>query len=94
MAKSEVYSWRLSRQTKTALEDAARRERTTVSALLERIAHEWLRRIPVATAEEARQRRLHAAARRCFGTIHGGDQARSETVRQAVGARILRRHGR
>lgn len=42
MAKTEVYSWRLSRETKIALEDRARQAGKSLGQFLEHIAHEWL----------------------------------------------------
>src|SRR2546428_13959750 len=95
MAKDEVYSWRVTREMKAALEDAARRERASVSGLLERIVRSWLdvaRRGGSQDAEE--QRRLHRAASRLFGTLHGGNARRAEQVRRTVRARPARRGGR
>jgi len=40
--KSEVYSWRVSTDTKMALEAEARNAGTSLSALLDRIAKDWL----------------------------------------------------
>jgi hypothetical protein len=60
--KSEGYSWRLSRGFKCELEAAARRERVSVSQLLERIVREWLKaRAAAAEDDEAEQERLRAS---------------------------------
>jgi hypothetical protein len=40
------------------------------------------------------QQRWHAAAARTFGTIQGANPRRSEQVRQAVRARLAKRHAR
>ncbi len=92
MAKSEVYSWRLSSDLKEALEEAARRERQSVSKLLERIVRVWLkqsRRIGSRDAEE--QVRLHKAAARTLGSIRGGNPNRSERVREDLQFRLRQR---
>ena len=71
--KSEVYSWRLSSDLKCELEEEARRERVSVSQLLERIVREWLKtRSAAAEADEAEQERLRALAMRHFGTLRSG----------------------
>ncbi len=48
MAKTEVYSWRLSEELKGELEEAAKQEQQSVSGLLERIVDEWLHTFRVA----------------------------------------------
>ena len=89
MGKTEVYSWRVSPHTKTALEHAARREGTTLAALLDRIVREWLGGSP--RGSETEQQRLHAAAARCIGTIAGGGARRAENVRSLVRRRLKTR---
>jgi hypothetical protein len=56
--KNEVYSWRLSRDLKCELEEAARRERVSVAQLLERIVREWLKTRAAAAEDEAAQEQL------------------------------------
>ena len=59
--KTEVYSWRLTRDLKDDIDEAARRERVSVARLLERIAREWLKaRAAAAADDEAEQERLRA----------------------------------
>jgi hypothetical protein len=94
MRKNEVYSWRLSYDTKAALEFEASREGSTLAALLDRIADEWLRARRPAATDETEQARLHAAAARSFGAIAGGDPRRAERARLTVRTRLARRHGR
>lgn len=92
MAKSEVYSWRLSPETKAALEDAARHHGQTVGALLQRIVRDWLDAGRGSMeGDEAEQARLHAAAKRCFGSIRGGDPNRSERTRDTIRTRLTKR---
>jgi hypothetical protein len=89
MAKTEVYSWRLSPETKSALEDAARREQATVASLLERIVQEWLgnwRRD--GGADDEAQARLHRAVARTVGTITGKDPRRAERTGELVRQRL------
>lgn len=92
MAKTEVYSWRVSPDTKGDLEEVARREKLSVSGLLERIVQEWLEDYGSKFADdEDQQERLHKAASRTFGKIRGGDPHRSERVRQTLRSRLARR---
>ena len=93
MSKTEVYSWRLSPVLKSALEDAARAEDTTLSGLLEHIAEDWLGKHGPKVDEEE-QRRLHEAARACFGTISGGDPHRAERASELVREIIWEKHAR
>jgi Protein of unknown function (DUF3050) len=44
MGKSEVHSWRLSQETRAIVEDEARRQRTSLAGVLDRIVQEWRRR--------------------------------------------------
>jgi predicted transcriptional regulator len=95
MNKTQVYSWRLSSHLKRALEEAARRERTSVAALIERIVAGWLAEERAQNTEaDAEQARLHEAAAGTLGVIRGGNPDRSTTVRQAVQARLTRYHAR
>ena len=93
--KSEVYSWRVSRDKKMSLEMEARKAGISLSALLDRITGEWL-----SAGKTSRQRkgdeqaRLHAGIAEFIGTISGGNSLRSENVRSEVRKRLLKRHGR
>ena len=69
MSKSEVYSWRVTPALKAELEAAARSEKTSLSALLERIAEDWLK--GAKSEEEAEQQRLRAAFMACVGSYKG-----------------------
>jgi len=94
MGKSEVYSWRVSPETKAALEHEARRAGLSLAELLKRISVDWLeeRRSENGT-ESAEQRRLHAQAAKLFGAIAGGDPRRSARSREIVRERLARRRG-
>lgn len=89
MAKSEVYSWRLSPDTKAALEEAARREHRTIGGVLHEVVDSWLRdQRRSRRGEDAEQARLHTAVAKTFGVIRGGDPRRAERVRELVRERL------
>ena len=93
--KSEVYSWRLTPDLKSQLEERAREEGIGLAALLERISRDWLRAKAAASSEDEReQARIKAAAMRAIGTIHGDDPERSEQVRERVRARLAQKRAR
>ncbi|MDA1316155.1 MAG: hypothetical protein O2968_22775 [Acidobacteria bacterium] len=95
MPKTEIYSWRLSLETKTALEREARRERVSFATLLERITQEWLTEQRAANGSDApEQARLHRAAAAAFGTIRGGNPRRAETAKQTIREKLKRRYDR
>jgi hypothetical protein len=90
MGKSEVYSWRLSRETKAALEDEARRHRTSLASLLDGIVQEWRRRHAQAHDDATEQARLHAAAARSFGRIAGKHPYSAARTREVIRQRLRR----
>ena len=93
--RSEVYSWRLSRELKEDLEHAARREGVSLSRLLERIARDWLQsRAAAAADDEAEQERIRARAMRFVGSIQGGDPDRAAKARERVREVLARKYGR
>jgi hypothetical protein len=93
--KTEVYSWRVSRELKSELEEEARRRTLSLSAMLDLAVKEWLsNRGTDAESDEKEQRRLHAAAAKYFGSIAGTDPTRSANVSRLVRERLQRQHGR
>jgi len=94
MAKSEVYSWRLSTELKTALERRARREGRSVSGLLDRVVGDWLRNGRSDSDDEAEQVRLHREAAKYFGTISRDIPSHGEAARQAIRERLRKQHAR
>jgi hypothetical protein len=94
MRKTEVYSWRLTSGIKTDLENEARREGTTVSALLDRIAKEWIDSRRGHIDDDAEQARVHARVRKTLGTISGNNPNRAELAKETVRDRLRRRYGR
>jgi hypothetical protein len=94
MSKTEVYSWRLDPDLKHRLEAAADEEKTSIGALLDRIAREWLGRRVSEEDEEALQRRLHAKAAEVIGSIRGDDPTRSERVKERFHQYVVEKHRR
>jgi hypothetical protein len=91
MGKSEVYSWRLTPALKAELEKAAQAEKTSVSALLERMAYDWLRQRG-ASNDEAEQQRLRAAVIAAAGKYKGpAESATNERVRQVMGEQLMKK---
>jgi hypothetical protein len=89
MSKSEVYSWRLSPETKAALEVEARRQGESLGALLERITADWLAsQRETLTEDSAEQARLHNTAAKAIGRIAGGRADRSSTAKRDLRARL------
>jgi hypothetical protein len=93
MKESEVYSWRVPPLLKASLEDAARRERSSVAKLLERIVGDHLRESR-AKSDDEEQERIRARVRRLVGAISGNDPTRSSRVSELVRARLMRKHAR
>jgi hypothetical protein len=88
--KSEVYSWRLASDKKTVLEHAARREGTTVAALLDRITTDWIESRRDLAGDEAEQARLRARVQKTLGAISGSDPKRAEHARGVIRKRLRR----
>jgi len=94
MAKTEVYSWRISPRLKSELEEAAQAEKKSMAVLLEEIAEDWLERSREREPEDEGQERLRAAAMRFVGAVQSGQSQRAENARSTVRSRIARRHER
>lgn len=94
MEKTEVYSWRLDPELKSALEDAARAEGTNLSRLLDRIAADWLRRELDPRDEDEALSRARQRALSYVGSIHGKDRGRAGATSQRVKAILKQKHAR
>jgi len=92
--KTEVYSWRVSTELKTALEREARRLKVSLSAVLDRAASEWLSNSGTETGSDEAQQRLHREASKYLGAFAGGGQHRSEHARHDIRRRLRQRHER
>jgi hypothetical protein len=90
--KTEIYSWRLDPDLKGALEHAARSRGSSVARLLEEIVVSWLERAAEAEGDDEVQRRLHAEARKAFGTLEHGDLLLAEEAGERVRRKLRQRH--
>jgi post-segregation antitoxin (ccd killing protein) len=88
--KTEVYSWRVSRQLKSELERQARHRKVSVSSLLEEATRKWLKESAATLDDDESQRKLHAAAEKCLGAFASGRRDRAENASADL-RRILRR---
>jgi hypothetical protein len=91
MAKTEVYSWRLSVETKAALEETARQKQSSVAELLDQIVGDWLTRQQAFKVDDAEQQRLHAAALKTIGTIQGDNPDRARNAKTLLRAKLVKR---
>ena len=92
--KTEVYSWRVSTDLKTALEREARRLKMSLAAVLDRAASDWLNNNGLQNGSDEAQQRLHREASKYLGAFAGGDQRRSEHARREIRGRLRQRHER
>lgn len=92
--KTEVYSWRVAEELKTELEREARRQKLSLSAVLDLAAREWLHKSGAEAGSEEEQQLLRQSAAKCIGSFAGGDASRSKNARQSVRERLRRHHGR
>jgi hypothetical protein len=95
MEKSEVYNWRLSKELRRKLEAAARNEKTSVDAILDRLARAWLaKRAPASEEDDAEQQlRLKERAMKAIGTVSvGGPSATNAEVRRVMGEFLEAKH--
>jgi len=92
--KTAVYSWRVSPETKAALEAEARQQGANLAELLDRITQDWLATQRVAQSNDRRREaRLRERALSACGTIAGGDPTRSSRAREVVRSRLRARLG-
>ena len=93
--KTEVYSWRISAERKAELESEARRKKTSLAQLLDRITSMWLAEQRNSQGsqrdEEAAIRKRAAAA---IGSVRGGDPTRSARASELVRQIIAEKHAR
>jgi hypothetical protein len=91
--KTEVYSWRLSAERKSELEQEARREGTSLSTLLDRVTADWLaERRNGHSGDDAEQAAIRKRALAAIGSIRGGDPTRSARTSELVREIITRKH--
>ncbi len=92
MKATEVYSWRVQRHVKEALEAAAKSEHTSVAALLSRIVREWLRRDYDVAEEQRAQNCVREEAAQYLGSIRGNDPLRATQSAERVRHVIREKH--
>jgi len=92
MVKNEVYSWRVSSDLKSAIEEAARSAGVTSAELLELAVRDWLAR--KGRRNDAEQAELHARVRATLGTVRGGQPGRAERASSLLKDKLKRRHAR
>jgi len=91
--KTEVYSWRVSADKKAELEEEARRESTSLSALLDRVTGEWLAERRNGHADDdAEQAAIRKRAMAAIGSIRSGDPTRSARTSELVREIVARKH--
>ena len=94
--KTKAYRWRPSADLAKALEAAARDEKLSIDAILDRAVREWLsRHTPSQQAydQAERQRLLHERARRAIGTVSvGGPSPTNAEVRKVMGEFLEAKH--
>jgi|SRR5579859_2530362 len=93
--KTEVYSWRVAADKKAELEGEARREGTSLAALLDEITTNWLNERRNGNGDdEPEQAAIRKRAAAAIGSIHGGDPARSARASTLVREIIVRKHAK
>lgn len=94
MNKTEVYSWRVDTNLKSALEKVARAEKTSVAQLLDSIVRDWLQESSSLNGGDEQQQRLHSAAQECFGTLSRGGPDLATLAKERVRQKIRERYAR
>jgi hypothetical protein len=92
--KTEVYSWRLSADLKSELEQVARMRKVPVSSILESAVRDLLRQNPGCQSEEETQFRLQQSASACLGVLASGKRRRAETARSTLRQKLRQRSER
>jgi hypothetical protein len=93
--KTEVYTWRVSAEKKAELEGEARRDGTSLSALLDDITTSWLHNRHNGNLEDdVEQAKIRKRAAAAIGSVSGGDPTRSSRASELVREIIARKHGK
>jgi hypothetical protein len=94
--KTEVYSWRVSTDVKSALEAEARRENISLAALLDKMARRWIKERAAERLDDAtEQAKLHKIAAKFAGALRmGGGPYTNEVVRKRIQERLTKKYGR
>ena len=90
MSKTEVYSWRVDPELKAELEAAARAEKTSVGAIIEKACRTLIEDARPEDNGMKEQDRLRKSLMKVAGSINGpGTSATNENVRQAFDSKRL-----
>jgi hypothetical protein len=92
--KTEVCTWRVSADLKDRLEQEARRRKTSVSAVLDLAARDWLKTSLKDAADEDVQLQLHQAVSKHLGAFAGGNPDRSRNAKRIIRQRLKGRRDR
>jgi len=92
--KTEVYSWRVSAARKAELESEARREGTSLAALLDQITGDWLHQRHNGRSDDEEQAAIRKRAAAAIGSIRGSDPTRSARSSELVREILRKRYGR
>ena len=92
--KTEVYSWRVSRDLKENLEQAARSRKKPVASILDEAARQWLEKNSPCCTDDAVQQQMRDALMKCVGTFADGNRYGSENVSRSVKEILRRKHDR
>ncbi len=76
---------------KSALEEAARNNDTTISGLLEGIVADWLHAQPSNVDDSEVQRQMHLLASKYAGSIKGRDPDRAENAKALIRDKLMRK---
>jgi predicted DNA-binding protein len=90
--KTTVYSWRLSVELKSHLEEQARTEGRSVAALLEEFASDGLNGRRNGQSDDEAQAAIRRRAASAIGSIRGGDPTRASRASELVREIIRRKH--
>jgi len=92
--KTEIYSWRLTRDLRTRIERAARDRKVEVAQVLDMAVLDWLATNERKITGNEEQKRLHAVAERLIGVVRGKDRNRSVSVSKQMRESLGRQYGR
>jgi hypothetical protein len=88
--KTSVYSWRVTSERKALLEELARKQKRSVSEVLDEAVTAWIEQRAANDDDEDAQSAMRRSAHRAMGRIRGGDADRASNARALVRERLQR----
>jgi len=85
--------WRVTSERKALLEELARKEKRSVSELLDEAVSAWIEQRAASDDDEAVQSALRRAAHKAMGRLRGGDSERATNARTILRDRLQRKRG-